>query len=130
MYLYLLLFISFILPTDIFQGRVPLWQFSSKKCDDYFHGDWYWHQPLFVELLSDRSRGVRTNSVRALGRYGIKKHFDPLDELAVRDPIIERFIRAAKKNILNPPKKPKKSGPEKDLEESNKKLEEIRKILK
>ena len=85
---------------------------------------------LFVELLSDRSRGVRTNSVRALGRYGNKKHFDPLDELAVRDPIIERFIRAAKKNILNPPKKPKKSGPEKDLEESNKKLEEIRKILK
>jgi len=85
---------------------------------------------IFVELLSDRSRDVRTNSVRALGRYGNKNHFGPLDELAVRDPIIERFIRAAKKNILKPPKKPKKSGPEKDLEELNKKLEEIKKILK
>ena len=85
---------------------------------------------IFVELLSDRSRDVRTNSVRALGRYGNKNHFGPLDELAVRDPIIERFIRAAKKNILKPPKKPKKSSPEKDLEELNKKLEEIKKILK
>ena len=51
------------------------------------------------------------------------------DELALRDPIIERFIRAAKKNIMNPPKKSKRSGPEKDLEEVNKKLNEIKKIL-
>ena len=85
---------------------------------------------LFVDLLLDKSRGVRTNSVRALGRYGNKKHFGPLDELALRDPIIERHIRAAKKNILHPPKKPKKSGAEKDLEEANKKIEEIKKILK
>ena len=85
---------------------------------------------LFVDLLLDKSRDVRTNSVRALGKYGNKKHFGPLDELALRDPIIERHIRAAKKNILHPPKKPKKSGAEKDLEEANKKIEEIKKILK
>ncbi|GIS54914.1 hypothetical protein Ct9H90mP29_19560 [bacterium] len=66
---------------------------------------------IFVELLSDRSRDVRTNSVRALGRYGNKNHFGPLDELAVRDPIIEGFIRAAKKNILKTPKNPKKIRP-------------------
>tara|TARA_A100001011_G_scaffold210946_1_gene219224 strand:- start:260 stop:1588 length:1329 start_codon:yes stop_codon:yes gene_type:complete len=85
---------------------------------------------LFVDLLLDKSRDVRTNSVRALGKYGNKKHFGPLDELALSDPIIERHIRAAKKNILHPPKKPKKSGAEKDLEEANKKIEEIKKILK
>jgi len=85
---------------------------------------------LFVDLLLDKSRDVRTNSVRALGKYGNKKHFGPLDELALRDPIIERHIRAAKKNILHPPKKPKKTGAEKDLEQANKKIEEIKKILK
>ena len=68
--------------------------------------------------------------MRALGKYGNKKHFGPLDELALRDPIIERHIRAAKKNILHPPKKPKKTGAEKDLEQANKKIEEIKKILK
>ena len=47
-----------------------------------------------------------------------------------RDPIISRDVRMAKKNILNPPKKPAKKGPEKDLEEANKKLEDIRKIIK
>ena len=85
---------------------------------------------LFVDLLLDKSRDVRTNSVRALGKYGNKKHFGPLDELALRDPIIERHIRAAKKNIHHPPKKPKKTGAEKDLEQANKKIEEIKKILK
>ena len=53
-----------------------------------------------------------------------------LDEVLARDPIISRDVRMAKKNILNPPKKPAKKGPEKDLEEANKKLEDIRKIIK
>jgi hypothetical protein len=44
--------------------------------------------------------------------------------------MISRDVRAAKKNILNPPKKPVKKGSEKKLEEANKKLEDIRKIIK
>ena len=35
-----------------------------------------------------------------------------------------------KKNILNPPKKPAKKGPEKQLKEANKKLDDIRKLVK
>ena len=85
---------------------------------------------LFVDLLDDRSRDVRRNAVRALGRYGNRKHLGALDEVLARDPIISRDVRMAKKNILNPPKKPAKKGPEKDLEEANKKLEDIRKIIK
>jgi hypothetical protein len=73
---------------------------------------------------------VRTNSVRALGRYGNKNHFGPLDELAVRVPFIERFIRAAKKNFLKPPTKPNKSGPAQVLAALHQKLEAIKKILK
>ena len=53
-----------------------------------------------------------------------------LDEVLARDPIISRDVRTAKKNILNPTKKPVKKGPEKDLEEANQKLEDIRKIIK
>lgn len=85
---------------------------------------------LFVELLDDRSRNVRRNAVRALGKYGNRKHLGELDEALVRDPIISRDVRVAKKNILNPPKKPAKKGPEKELEEANQKLEDIRKIIK
>ena len=65
------------------------------------------------------------------GDFGtIRKHLGALDEVLARDPIISRDVRMAKKNILNPPKKPAKKGPEKDLEEANKKLEDIRKIIK
>ena len=85
---------------------------------------------LFEELLNDRSRNVRKNAVRALGKYGNRKHLGALDEVLARDPIISRDVRAAKKNILNPPKKPAKKGPEKELEEANQKLEDIRKIIK
>ena len=85
---------------------------------------------LFEELLDDRSRNVRKNAVRALGKYGNRKHLGALDEVLARDPIISRDVRAAKKNILNPPKKPAKKGPEKELEEANQKLEDIRKIIK
>ena len=85
---------------------------------------------LFVDLLEDKSYDVRRNAVRALGKYGNRKHLGALDEVLERDPMISRDVRAAKKNILNPPKKPAKKGPEKELEEANKKLEDIRKIIK
>ena len=85
---------------------------------------------IFVDLLDDRSRSVRKSAVFALARFGKKKHLPVLDEVMVKDPIIGRFVRAAKKNIIDPPKKPKKKGPEKELEELNKKLQDIRKIVK
>ena len=85
---------------------------------------------LFIDLLDDKSYDVRRNAVRALGKYGNRKHLGALDEVLERDPIISRDVRAAKKNILNPPKKPVIKGPEKELEEANKKLEDIRKIIK
>ena len=65
-----------------------------------------------------------------MGKYGNRKHLGELDEALVRDPIISRDVRVAKKNILNPTKKPAKKGPEKELEEANQKLEDIRKIIK
>jgi HEAT repeat protein len=85
---------------------------------------------LFIDFLDDESRDVRRNAVRALGHHGKKKHLPYLDEVVERDPIISRGVRTAKKNIINPPKKPKKKGPEKEVEELNKKLDDIRKILK
>ena len=84
---------------------------------------------MFVEFLDDKSRSVRRNSVRALGRYGNKNHLGSLDDVLARDPIIERSVRAAKKNILDPPKKSKKTKVEKELEELNQKLDDIRKII-
>ena len=85
---------------------------------------------LFVDLLSDNIRDVRRNAVRMLKTHGNKSHLGHLDEVLAIDPIISRDVRAAKKNILNPPKKPAKKGPEKDLEEANKKLDDIRKLIK
>ena len=54
---------------------------------------------------------------------------DSLDEVLSRDPIIGRDVRSARKRILNPPKKRPKTGLEKELEEANKKLEELKRIL-
>ena len=85
---------------------------------------------LFVDMLRDNSRDVRRNAVRALNRYGKRTHIGALDELLARDPIVSRDVRSAKKNILHPPKKPIKKGPEKQLEEANKKLDDIRKLIK
>ena len=65
-----------------------------------------------------------------LRTHGNKSHLGHLDEVLAMDPIISRDVRAAKKNILNPPKKPTKKGPEKKLEEANKKLDDIRKLIK
>ena len=45
------------------------------------------------------------------------------------DPIISRHVRIAKKNILKP-KKTKKSALDKELDELNQKLDDIRKIVK
>ena len=84
---------------------------------------------LFVELLHDKSRSVRRNSVRALGRHGNKNHLGYLDDIQTRDPIIERSVRAAKKNIIDPPKKSKKTKTEKELEKLNQKLDNIREII-
>ena len=85
---------------------------------------------LFVDLLKDNTRNVRRNAVRMLRTHGNKSHLGHLDEVLAMDPIISRDVRAAKKNILNPPKKPAKKGPEKKLEEANKKLDDIRKLIK
>jgi len=85
---------------------------------------------LFVDMLKDNDRSVRRNAVRALNKHGNRTHIGALDELLALDPIISRDVRSAKKNILNPPKKPKKNGPEKELEDANKKLGEIRKLIK
>ena len=85
---------------------------------------------LFVDMLQDNSRDIRRNAVRALNKNGKRTHIDALDEVLANDPILSRDVRAAKKNILHPPKKPKKKGPEKELDEANKKLGEIRKLIK
>ena len=84
---------------------------------------------LFVDFLDDNSRSVRRNAVRALGKYGNKNHLGYLDDVLARDPIIGRSIRLAKNNILEPPKKSKKTKTEQELEELNKKLDDIRKII-
>jgi len=85
---------------------------------------------LFVDMLQDKTRDVRRNSVRALNKHGKRTHIGALDEVLAMDPIISRDVRAAKKNILHPPKKPAKKGPEKELEDANKKLDDIRKLIK
>ncbi|MBT3607491.1 MAG: M1 family metallopeptidase [Candidatus Marinimicrobia bacterium] len=85
---------------------------------------------LFVDMLKDNSRDIRRNAVRALNKHGKRTHIGALDELLARDPIVSRDVRSAKKNILYPPKKPAKKGPEKQLEEANKKLDDIRKLTK
>ena len=84
---------------------------------------------FFVDLLDDRSRDIRRRAVRALGSHGNKEHLGHLDEVLSRDPIIGRDVRHARKRILNPPKKRPKTGLEKELEEANKKLEELKRIL-
>jgi len=85
---------------------------------------------LFVEMLQDNDRSVRRNAVRALKKHGKRTHIGALDEVLALDPILSRDVRAAKKDILHPPKKPKKKGPEKELDEANKKLDDIRKLIK
>jgi len=85
---------------------------------------------IFVALLEDNSRNVRREAIRMLKVHGNKNHLGHLEEVLSRDPILSRDIRAAKKNILNPPKKPAKKGPEKELEEANKTLDDIRKLIK
>ena len=85
---------------------------------------------LFVDMLQDKTRDVRRNAVRALNKHGKRTHIGALDELLVRDPIMSRDVRSAKKNILYPPKKPAKKGPEKELKDANKKLDDIRKLIK
>ena len=83
---------------------------------------------LFVELLGDNTRSVRRNAVRQIGRFGSKNHLDALDELLVKDPILERDIRFAKKNILKPSTE-LKIDQGKEIEELTKKLDNIRKLL-
>jgi len=83
---------------------------------------------LLAEFLDDPSRNVRRNAVRALGRYGNKKYIGMLDDVLERDPIIDRDVRLAKNNIRKP-KKSTKTEIEKELDELNQKLENIKKIL-
>ena len=84
---------------------------------------------LFTDLLKDKSRDVRKNSVRELGKHGSKIHLGFLDEVLAEDPILSRDVRVAKKNILKPKSKTKKSDTSKDYELINKKIEDIRKII-
>ena len=84
---------------------------------------------LYIDFLDDRSRDVRRRAVQALGRYGHEKHLGYLDEALSLDPVIGRDVRAAKKRILSPKKTNSKSGLEKELQEANDKLQEIKKIL-
>ena len=83
---------------------------------------------MFIELFNDNTRSVRRNAVRQIGRYGAKKHLDALDELLVRDPILEREIRNAKKSILKP-SQGSENDQEKEINELTRKLDNIRKIL-
>ena len=84
---------------------------------------------IFVNLLEDRSRDVRRRAIYALATHGDKTHLGPLDEVMFKDPALGRDIRYAKKRILNPPKKPTKTPVEKKLEEANRKLDEIKRLL-
>ena len=83
----------------------------------------------FVNLLEDRSRDVRRRAIYALASHGDKTHVGSLDEVMFKDPALGRDIRYAKKRILNPQKKTTKTPVEKKLEEANKKLDEIKRLL-
>ena len=84
---------------------------------------------LFVEFLDDNTRSVRRNSVRQIGRFGKKEHLNHLEQLLANDPILERDIRSATKSILNRSKKPSNDISEKELDELNKTIENIRKLV-
>ena len=84
---------------------------------------------IFEELLNDNSRDVRRNAIRMLNYHGNNNHLGILDEVLERDPILSRDIRLAKKNIQKPLNKRTKSNVEKELDEANKKLDEIRKLI-
>ena len=113
-----------------------------------------------VEFLEDNSRNVRRNAARSLGNHGNKNHLNDLDGLLARDPILSRDVRLAKKKIISPSMRTEKirdiididellidpdsylsqlekvllhenSGEiKKELQEANKRLEEIRRMLK
>ena len=115
---------------------------------------------LMVEFLEDNSRNVRRNAARSLGNHGNKNHLNDLDGLLARDPILSRDVRLAKKKIISPSMRTEKirdiididellidpdsylsqlekvllhenSGEiKKELQEANKRLEEIRRMLK
>ena len=84
---------------------------------------------IFVNLLEDRSRDVRRRAIYALASHGDKTHLGHLDEVMFKDPALGRDIRYAKKRILNPSKTPTKTPVEKKLEEANRKLDEIKRLL-
>ena len=52
-----------------------------------------------------------------------------LDEVLYNDPALGRDIRYAKKRIISPPKKRPKTSTEKQLDEANRRLDEIKRIL-
>ncbi len=115
---------------------------------------------LMVEFLEDNSRNVRRNAARSLGNHGNKNHLNDLDGLLARDPILSRDVRLAKKKIISPSMRTEKirdiididellidpdsylsqlekvllhenSGEiKKEIQEANKRLEEIRRMLK
>ncbi len=115
---------------------------------------------LMINFLEDKSRNVRRNAVRAIGNHGREEHLGHLDEVLAMDPIIDRDVRLAKKKITNPSMRTKKLieiinidelliDPEaylsqlervmrlensdeikKEFKEINKRLEEIKKMLK
>ncbi|MFL2983018.1 MAG: M1 family aminopeptidase [Candidatus Neomarinimicrobiota bacterium] len=84
---------------------------------------------LYVDFLDDKSRDVRRRAVQAIGRHGGVEHLGNLDEALSLDPVIGRDVRTAKKRILNPKKKKSISDLEKELQEANDRLDDIKKIL-
>jgi len=84
---------------------------------------------IFVDLLDDRSRDVRRRAIYALASHGNKDHLGHLDEVLSKDPALGREIRFARKRIISPPKKRPKTNVEKELEEANKRIDEIKRIL-
>ena len=82
-----------------------------------------------MDLLDDRSRDVRRRAIYALASHGNKDHLGHLDEVLSKDPALGREIRFARKRIISPPKKRPKTDMEKELEEANKRIDEIKRIL-
>ena len=83
----------------------------------------------FIDFLEDKSRDVRRNAVRNIGKYGNETHLANLDEILIMDPILSRSIRRAKKQILNSKEKEGIKNFQKELKEAQKIIDDVKKIV-
>ena len=83
----------------------------------------------FIGFLEDKSRDVRRNAVRNIGKYGNETHLANLDEILIMDPILSRSIRRAKKQILNSKEKEGIKNFQKELKEAQKIINDVKKIV-